>query len=55
MMSAISEVQLSARERHFGAMSSSRDVRGQDRVEFDEDRLRTIQIAAAHRAHAPFE
>ena len=49
------DVQLSARERHLGAMSSSRNMRGQDRVEFGEDRLRTIQIAAAHRAHAPFE
>ena len=48
-------VQLSARERHFGAMSSSRNVRGQDCVEFDEDRFRAVQIAVAHRAHAPLE
>jgi hypothetical protein len=36
-------------------MSSARNVGGQDRVEFTEDRFGTIQIAAAHRAHAPFE
>ena len=49
------DVRLSARERHFGAMSSSRNMRGQDGVELAEDRLRTIQIGTAHRAHAPFE
>jgi hypothetical protein len=44
-----------ARERHLGAMPPSRNMLRQYRVEFGEDRLRTVQIAAAHRAHAPFE
>ncbi len=46
---------LSARERHLGAMPATRNVRGQNRVELREDRLRALELAAAHRAHAPFE
>ena len=49
------DVQLSAGERHLGAMASSRNVRRQNRVELGEDRFRTIKIAVAHSAHAPFE
>ena len=36
-------------------MAPSRNVRRQYRIKFDEDRFRTVEIAAAHRAHAPFE
>ena len=37
------------------AMSASRNVLGQDRIEFGEDGLGRVQVAAPHRAHAPFE
>ena len=50
-----SDVQLPAGERHLGAMPSARNMRRQHGVECYENRLRTIKLAAAHRAHTPFE
>ena len=49
------DVEPSARKRHLGAMPPSRHVRRQDRIKLAEERLRPIELAAAHGAHAPFE
>ena len=54
-ISAAATSDLAARECDFGAMPASGHVRWQYRFELDEDFLRTLQLAAAHRTHAPFK